>query len=205
MARLRMFNLSGLVASIVSTAMLFLSACIPAENSQSGAQNIRVQIPISESTAVSGGVQTEYSLKVVTLENIYSTTELQGRFAQFFYAPSSHKKGLTGINPVSFFLKTADDLYLPKNENTAFMATIYYHVQNLKKMSDLAGFVQADKPISIGLSTQVADESLKANRAFYDGARDSILIVPYIQKELPIAVNSGILAHEYYLCSSARD
>ncbi len=194
MTQLRLFSLSSLVA----TSMLFLSACIPTENSQIGAQNIRVQIPVSESRIVSGTTETAYSLKVVTLENIYSTSELKGRFAQFFYAPSSNQTGLSGINPVSFFLKTADGIYLPKNENTAFMATIYYHVQNLKKMSDLAGFSLADKPTSIGLSTQVADESLKVNRAFYDGARDSILIVPYTQKELPIAVNSGILAHEYF-------
>ena len=194
MTQFRLFSLSSLVA----TSMLFLSACIPAENSQTGAQNIRVQIPVSESKVVSATAETKYSLKVVTLENIYSTTELQGQFAKFFYAPSSHKTGLSGLNPISFFLKTADGVYLPKNENTAFMATIYYHVQNLKKMSDLAGFIQADKPMSIGLSTQVADESMKVNRAFYDGARDSILIVPYTQKELPIAVNSGILAHEYF-------
>ena len=203
MTQLRLFSLSSLVTGLASTAMLFLSACIPAENSQTGAQNIRVQIPVSESSAAvsstaSGSVQTKYSLKVVTLENIYSTSELKGQFAQFFYAPSSHQTGLSGIHPVSFFLKTADGIYLPKNENTAFMATIYYHVQNLKKMSDLAGFVLANKPMSIGLSTQVVDPTMKTNRAFYDGKTDSILIVPYTKSELPIAVNSGILAHEYF-------
>ena len=187
-----------ILSSLSSVMMLFLSACIPAENSQTGAQNIRVQIPVSDTKVVSATAETNYSLKVVTLENIYSTSELKGRFAQFFYAPSSNETGLSGINPVSFFLKTADGIYLPKNENTAFMATIYYHIQNLKKMSDLAGFVLEEKPLSIGLATQVVDPTMKTNRAFYDGKTDSILIVPYTKSELPIAVNSGILAHEYF-------
>lgn len=187
-----------ILSSLASVMMLLLSACIPAENSLVGSQNIRVQIPVSDSIVVSGTTQIDYSLKVVTLENVYSTTELQGQFAKFFYAPSSTEKGLAGLNPLSFFLKTAANIYIPKNENTAFMATIYYHIQNLKKMSDLAGFVQEEKPLSIGLATQVVDPSEKANRAFYDGKRDSILIVPYIKSELPIAVNSGILAHEYF-------
>lgn len=194
MARTQMLILS----SLASVMMLFLSACIPAENSLAGSQNIRVQIPISDSKIVSGTAETNYSLKVVTLENVYSTTELQGQFAKFFYAPSSAEKGLAGLNPLSFFLKTAKNIYIPRNENTAFMATIYYHVQNLKKMSDLAGFVQEEKPLSIGLATQVVDPTMKTNRAFYDGNTDSILIVPYTKSELPIAVNSGILAHEYF-------
>ena len=71
-------------------------------------------------------------------------------------------------------------------------------MQNLKKMSDLAGFVLEEKPLSIGLATQVVDPTMKTNRAFYDGKTDSILIVPYTKSELPIAVNSGILAHEYF-------
>ena len=194
MTRTRLLILS----SLSSVMMLFLSACIPAENSLSESKNIRVQIPVSDASVVSGTTQIDYSLKVVTLENIHSTTELQGQFAKFFYAPSSTEKSLAGLNPLSFFLKTAADIYIPKNENTAFMATIYYHIQNLKKMSDLAGFVQEEKPLSIGLATQVVDPSMKTNRAFYDGNRDSILIVPYTKSELPIAVNSGILAHEYF-------
>ncbi len=194
MTRTRLLILS----SLSSVMMLFLSACIPAENSLSESKNIRVQIPVSDASVASGTTQIDYSLKVVTLENIRSTTELQGQFAKFFYAPSSTEKSLAGLNPLSFFLKTATDIYIPKNENTAFMATIYYHIQNLKKMSDLAGFVQEEKPLSIGLATQVVDPSMKTNRAFYDGNRDSILIVPYTKSELPIAVNSGILAHEYF-------
>lgn len=187
-----------ILSSLSSVMMLFLSACIPAENSLIGNQNIQVQIPVSDTKIVSGTAEIDYTLKVVTLENVYSTTELQGQFAKFFYAPSSTEKSLTGLNPLSFFLKTAANIYIPKNENTAFMATIYYHIQNLKKMSDLAGFVQEKKPLSIGLATQVIDPEMKTNRAFYDGNRDSILIVPYTKSELPIAVNSGILAHEYF-------
>ena len=187
-----------ILSSLSSVMMLFLSACIPAENSLGESKSIRVQIPVSDSSVVSGTVETDYSLKVVTLENVYSTTELQGQFAKFFYAPSSTEKSLAGLNPLSFFLKTSANVYIPKNENTAFMATIYYHIQSLKKMSDLAGFVQEEKPLSIGLATQVVDPTMKTNRAFYDGNRDSILIVPYTKSELPIAVNSGILAHEYF-------
>lgn len=187
-----------ILCSLGSVMMLFFSACIPAENSIGAAQNIRVQIPVSDASVVSGTTQVNYSLKVVTLESVYSTTELQGRFAKFFYAPSGTKTSLVGLNPLSFFLKTAADIYIPKNENTAFMATIYYHIQNLKKMSDLAGFIQQEKPLSIGLATLVSDPSMRTSPAFFDGKRDSILIAPYTQSELPVAVNSGILAHEYF-------
>lgn len=192
---------SPLLAAIFS--MLFFSAfsmlfssCSALKDTPDPKGDLTVQTPISEN--VSGTIQ--YRLQNVVLKNVSSLREVNGKYATFYYAPGIQNGRLSGFSPIAFFMKMASNVFVPKDDNSIQMATIYYHMQNLIQFAqNLKAMDINSAAFPVGLSTRVKqDTTLQANNAFFDGRSQAMLFVPYTANEMPIAVNAGIVAHEFF-------
>jgi hypothetical protein len=158
--------------------------------------NVTVKIPV----ASQAGDSSQYELMAVTLKGLSNLKQVSGYFAQFFFSPGLNQNDLTGDSPQARFVKTNGDVYVPADSISQQMATLYYHIQNLTEFSQQIGIGDVNQgPMKIGIETRIGNsEALANNNAFYDGKSDSMLFVPYISSQLPIAVNAGIIAHEYF-------
>ncbi|UOF00921.1 hypothetical protein [Bdellovibrio reynosensis] len=168
-----------------------LSACAPQSDSSSPSGSIKVLAPLNNSK---GG----YSLGIMELLGINDLQSLAGKFARFFFSPKVVDQKLYGVAPKSRFIRNVNGDYIPANEMTQQLVTIYGHIQNLAlldKELGLAGLLTY--PRDVGVAVKVKGKN-RNNNAFYDGKTDSMLFVPFTNQGLPIAVNGGILAHEHF-------
>ncbi|AZZ37817.1 hypothetical protein CIK05_13740 [Bdellovibrio sp. qaytius] len=186
-------------------SMLFLGAvlvglmgCKPASPEAPASGDISVQIPLSENNGDINNSDASYGLKTVTLKNIETLREVRGQYARFFLAPGLVEGQLNGASPIAYFAKTKDQTYIAKDVVSLQMATIYYHMQNLITWAQDLG-VSIKSPMPVGINTKIkGDEALQNNNAFYDGRSKAMLFVPYTSDEMPISVNAGIIAHEFF-------
>ncbi len=139
-------------------------------------------------------------LETVTLKNISSLKGVSGSYVQFYYAPGGGSGALTGSAPQSRFIRTGKDVYVPSDSITQQMFSLYYHVQNLNDFNaEISPELKQTRPFQIGLNTQVSgNASTGTNNAFFDGESNALLFVPYTLDNIPISVNSGIIAHEFF-------
>lgn len=179
---------------ILGALLGLFQGCKPAPEPVAPQGNIAVQIPV----VVGEEDNSHYELKTVTLMGIASLREVRGVFAQFFYAPGLVENRLNGDSPIAYFAKTKDQVFVPKDQRSLQMATLYYHMQNLITAAQDLG-ITTKAPFQVGVNTRVkGDEALASNNAFYDGRSKAMLFVPYTASELPISVNAGIVAHEFF-------
>lgn len=170
---------------------VFASSCQEKNRLAQVSGDVQVRIPDSSSQS---GV-----LKVVTLKNISNLENFSGSYADFFYTPGTEAHGLKGHRPKARFIKNQDGVYIPTDDMTLEMATVYYHIQNLTDINaEISPALLTGKPMQIGVNTITASAEKTMNNAFFDGETGAILIVPYNLKSLPISVNAGILAHEFF-------
>ena len=178
----------------LGAVLLAFTGCKPAPNEQTANGDLTVQIPLSET---SNG-DSEYLLKSVTLKDVSNLREVRGKYAQFFYAPGLVEGRLAGSSPIAYFAKTKNETYVAKDALSLQMATLYYHMQSLITWAQDLG-ITVKGPFQIGLNTKIkGDEAVQANNAFYDGRSKAMLFVPYTDREMPISVNAGIIAHEFF-------
>lgn len=187
-------NFTHISMLFLGAAFVVITGCKPAPPEAPPSGDLSVQIPVSEQR----DGQAQYSLKTVTLKNIQSLREVRGKYAQFFLSPGLVEGRLNGGSPVAYFVKTSEQTYIAKDALSLQMATLYYHMQNLINWAQELG-ISMKSPMPIGLNTKIkGDESLQNNNAFFDGRSRAMLFVPYTAKEMPIAVNAGIIAHEFF-------
>ena len=178
----------------LGAAFVVITGCKPAPPEAPASGDIAVQIPVSESA----NGQASYSLKSVTLKNIQTLREVRGKYAQFYLSPGLVESRLNGGSPIAYFAKTSEQIYIAKDALSLQMATLYYHMQSLITMAQDLG-ISMKSPMQIGLNTKIkGDEALQNNNAFFDGRSKAMLFVPYTAKEMPISVNAGIIAHEFF-------
>lgn len=184
-----------LIGFTVLCATLIACNREPATNNVSGDVKVRIPFPVE-----GGG----YALQVIALSGIKSMYEFSGDFANFYIYPSTDGSKIRGFRPKAHFIKSGD-VYVPAADDqglTQQMAVIYAHMQRLTRLDQELGVGELDPgPIDIGLLVRfpAADHSgVEVNNAFYNSDTDAILILPYTARELPIAVNGGILAHEHF-------
>lgn len=139
-------------------------------------------------------------LETVTIKNISSLKDVSGSYVQFYYTPGGGSGALTGSAPQSRFIKTSKDVYVPSDSITQQMFSLYYHIQNLNDFNaEISPELKQTHPFQIGLNTQVSGSpSTAKNNAFFDGESNALLFVPYTLDNIPISVNSGIIAHEFF-------
>ncbi|BEV69679.1 hypothetical protein Bb109J_c3099 [Bdellovibrio bacteriovorus] len=182
------------VFSRITAAILVastLSACAPQSESADQSGNVRVLAPQSNSKA-------GYSLQTVELLGIEDLQTVTGKFVRFFLSPRITNNTLHGRPAVARFIKNKQGDFIPANEMTQQLVTIYAHTQKLALLDEELGAGGVNQwPRDVGVGVRVKGSS-GANNAFYDGTTDSMLVVPYTQSGLAIAINAGILAHEHF-------
>jgi len=162
----------------------------PDTNKVSG--DVKTRIPV----ALEGGA---YSLQEVLLQGVSSLYELNGEFARFYVYPAVTANRLQGSQPKTRFLKSGE-LYVAQDELSQQMAVIYNHLQRLASLDNELGAAGVNTwPRDVGMAVRYRrNNGFDTNNAFYDGNLDAMLVVPYTQDNLPIAVNAGIMAHEHF-------
>ncbi len=181
---------------VMSCLGLSLLSCQPQTPLSASSGNVKVLIPM-----VAKDLNNDSSrLEVVTIKNITTMKDVSGSYVKFYYTPGSAKDGLTGMSPQSHFIRTNDDVYVPADTITQQMASLYYHIQSLNDFNaEISPELKQIVPFQIGLQTQVPNKTFVGlNNAFFDGDSNALLFVPYTLENIPISVNSGIIAHEFF-------
>lgn len=167
-----------------------LGACAPESDPAQESGSIRVLTPMQNSKG-------QYGLDFFELQGLSELQTLTGKFVRFFMSPRIAGNKLIGTAPKARFIRNSDGNYIPANEITQQLVTVYAHMQRLALLDDELGAAGVNSwPRDVGVAVRVKG-GLK-NNAFYDGETDSMLFVPYNQAGLPIAINGGILAHEHF-------
>lgn len=179
--------LAGLVLLIVS--------CQPKSplSDINGNVNVLIPKPINNSTS--------YTLEPVQLNDIKVLKEMRGNYAEFFYAPGSNNGALYGTAPQARYSKSQQGFFVPIDMISSQMATIYYHLQNLIQLNESVDLQAVTrKPFQVGLEVRKTDrdQTYEKNNAFYDGYSDSMLFLPMNTTELSLALNAGVIAHEFF-------
>jgi len=154
--------------------------------------DIKARIPFTSE----GG---SYSLQEVILSDISSLYELSGKYATFYIYPAISGNKLVGQQPKTRFIKSGD-VYVPEDVLSQQLAVIYAHFQRLALLDIELGAGEVNTwPRDVGVAVRYrTPDGLQTDNAFYEATTDSMMVVPYTQDNLPIAVNAGILAHEYF-------
>lgn len=176
-----------IAAVFVATA---LGACSGKQDTSDVSGSVQVLAPMNDS---SGG----YSLQFVNLLDLNNLREVSGRFVRFFMSPRIISDRLNGSAPQGRFIKNVDGKYVPANDLSQQLVTVYAHMQKLAQLDEELGAAGINHwPRDIGVAVKVVGGMM--NNAFYDGKTDAMLFVPYTNANLPIAANGGILAHEHF-------
>ena len=141
-----------------------------------------------------------YRLKTVEIESYDNPDNLQGSYAKVLVDPYISGGRLESSTPVGRYVKTNGNVMVPADFVSLQAAAIHAHFERLRKLDNEAGFGQsAGWPTTVGVQANVVDRRGSVrNNAMFDAKLDALLIVPYLNSKLPIAVNAGILAHEHF-------
>lgn len=180
----------GLIFWIVLSSCSAKHATDKAANDSQG----RISVKLPWYSAQTGS----YSMQTFELENVTSLRNMRGFFTEFFYAPSVKNMTLSGEAPQTSFMKSKNQVYIAKNTLSLEMAAIYKIMQDMHALDKELGVDGINSwPRKIGVSVRIADSN-ESNNAFYDGQTDSFLFLNYDDQRIPLAINSGVIVHEYF-------
>ncbi|WP_291515569.1 hypothetical protein [Bdellovibrio sp. ArHS] len=175
---------------IAAISVSALAACSPQTDAVTETGSVRVLAPMSNSKG-------SYSLDIFELRGITDLQTVAGKFVKFFMSPRITNNRLQGSAPQARFIKNSDGDFIPANELSQQLVTIYAHTQRLALLDEELGAGGVNHwPRDVGVAVKVRGGL--TNNAFYDGNTDSMLLVPYSSEGLPIPINGGILAHEHF-------
>lgn len=171
-----------------------LLGCQPRSNKWSPGSSFRTQIIVSKSSG-------ETQFQEVELQGLHDKSNLAGDVVDFYYSPSDENGELVGNKPRARFIED-DGVYIPANQITLQMVTLYYHLQQLKKLEiEVTGSSKSllKWPRKVALAVNVINApDLRFDNAFYNPNVDALFFVPYTEEEFPIPLNAGIIAHEHF-------
>lgn len=144
-----------------------------------------------------------YQFQVVDLLSVDDLVELKGWAARFLISPNQVESRLQGYAPKIRSVKNAAGVYIATDELSLQLLTIYYHLENLGMMDELAGVKDINSwPRTVAVNVNYIAKNGNGNRtennALYSGDLDALLFVPYTESSLPIMVNGGIIGHEHF-------
>ncbi|MBK7960269.1 MAG: hypothetical protein IPK04_03005 [Bdellovibrionales bacterium] len=176
------FSLSGITV---------LTGCTK-PNSEDIGGSIETQIPLQNHAG-------EYSLQRVQLTQLQSLRSMRGDYAEFFLSPKVQSGGLDGSAFQGRYAKMGD-LWIARDMMSLTAATIYYHLQELWHLDSSVGAADLKpKRQQVALSAIIEDgDGRVQNNALFEVSSRALLFVTYTDTDLPISVNSGILAHEHF-------
>jgi hypothetical protein len=142
--------------------------------------------------------QGNYQLQPVVLKSFDRPSQLQGRDVKLFVDPYVRNGRLESTEPVGRFARTNDGVNVPSDYLTLQATVVHAHYERLRQMDEAVG-AKVSWPATIGIQANVSDGAGPIhNNAIFDSRLDALLVVPYVDKELPVSMNAGVLAHEHF-------
>jgi len=168
-------------------------------DADSASGTVKVQIIAPGSVSEDPESTNPYTFQIVELLDVYDLVSASGQYAQFYTRASRSDTRLNGTQPHGQYMKNKDGVFIPKNFLTQQIATLYYHSQNMMRLeTSLDLETKRTRPLKIVLDTPVLNTNQSENNAFYDGELDAIIFLKYSEGNLPLSLNGGVFAHEYF-------
>lgn len=178
---------------ILALFLVLQMGCQPRETKWEAGDSFKTQIIVSKS------IGTEF--KQVELFGVMNKGTLAGSVVDFYFSPGDESGKLIGNKPLARFVED-DGVYIPADQISLQMVTLYYHLQELKSLEQKARFSTESIlkwPRKVALQVSVLDSpEMKYDNAFYNSNLDALFFVPYKDTALPIPLNPGIIAHEHF-------
>lgn len=184
-----------ILGGIWAVFAVFLPSCTTDVNSDvSGPLSVKIPWVTSEG----------YSPQVVTLMTVQDRQSFHGSAARFYLSPGLQNSKLVGDAPKVQLMKTHEGYYVPKDYMSSLVITLYAHFEKLADQDRSLGLDQTvaqwPRTQDVGVSVREYDSSgnwLLNNASFVSGL-DSFLFLPYNMDTVPLAINPGVVAHEYF-------
>lgn len=168
---------------LILTLALFLSAC-----GKKGPDHVLLPGLDSEGQA---------TLREVKVETLPNPRVVYGPAAVVYENPLLLSTGFDG-KAVEPRLTQTDEAWIPMDVKSSSALAIYYGYELIKKFeSRVIPDFSVSWPRKVAFDLQFTSGDF-INNAFYMGDSDVTVILPYKSNGLPIAFNSGILAHEHF-------
>lgn len=172
--------------------LCFLGAC---QGDSGTEKKVKFQIPWPTAKG-------KYQIQEVELKTLSHPQKLEGSAAKVLL--NSRYKRSDGLISPSFDLRfiERDSVFIPANSSSLQAATVYAHMEKLQELDQKAGIEKLlPRPRNVGVNAEVifpGGEKPAKNNAAYIPSSDVFVIVPYDQENLPITLNAGVIAHEYF-------
>lgn len=135
----------------------------------------------------------------VKMETLPSPRVVQGPAAVVYENPQLSISGFSG-NPAEPRLSQTDQVWIPLDVKSSSALSIYHSFERIKKFEESVipeASSQLEWPRKVAFDLQILGGGF-INNAFYSGGIDVTAVTSYQENGLPIAFNSGILAHEHF-------
>lgn len=193
-ARLTRLTHSTLMLVALIGATLVLGACSPVDDPAISSKSQTFRLPWPDGAGA-------YRLQDITLSTFHSPERLEGDAAQIIVDPRVSGRGVVGEVPIGRWVRESGKM-IPADFVTLQGAVIYAHTEKLIDIDKSLGVASSLNGRSrIGLLARLSEtpySPLIYNNAIFDGRIDTLFFVPFDGKELPIAFNAGIIAHEHF-------
>lgn len=181
------------LALLIGTT-LGLASCSPVDDPATASSSQVFRLPWPDGSGA-------YRLKDITLSTFHSPERLEGGAAQIIVDPRVSGRGVVGEEPIGRWVRDNGKL-IPADFVTLQGAVIYAHTEKLIDIDKALGVASSLNGRSrIGLLARLSETPFSPiiyNNAIFDGRIDTLFFVPFDGKELPIAFNAGIIAHEHF-------
>ena len=151
--------------------------------------------------------QGSYSIQKVNVATVTNWSPLRGSAAQI----RSNVKQIDNdtFSSQEVILQYSEDesgAIIPMSRFSMEVASIYAHFERLQKLDKDFNVPDSDvaRKVYVKFLDYVPGGYIRINNASYDAANDSFFILPYMLKRIPLSVNGGVLAHEYFHSIFAR-
>lgn len=144
--------------------------------------------------------QTQYTLQNVELKTVKKLSPLEGEAANLYVKPDVYEDHIAGSLFEIEFTYTAKKEVIPLNRLSSQALTLYAHMERLYLWSRNLSLPQNLKTkLDVGLAAEFLDDGKPMrNNALFSSLLNSMLVVPYSDNSLPLSLNGGVLAHEYF-------
>ncbi len=171
-----------------------LTACSPVDDPAVSSSSQTFRLPWPDGSG-------SYRLQDVSLSTFHSPERLEGDAAQIIVDPRVSGRGVVGEEPIGRWVRENGKM-IPADFVTLQGAVIYAHTEKLVDIDKALGVASSFKGRSrIGLLARLSETPFSPiifNNAIFDGRIDTLFFVPFDGKDLPIAFNAGIIAHEHF-------
>lgn len=149
----------------------------------------------------------EYTLQVVEVHTLKNIERATGEAAEVVMQPRLMNKKIVGDPASVRAIETSEGVLVPSDMVSSQVLTLYAHMEKLWELDralGVDGWLPRPRRIGLNARIPIGPGGLMTNNAAYDFGSDGVIIMPYDprgmdwDKQLPIAMNAGIIAHEYF-------